>query len=114
VASLRTLDQVDAALAALTGLLALELRDPFAPGIPREGLIVLPTRVPPGPYARCATADGDAAIPLIRFCACGCGTEVRPAREFRSGHDAKLKARLVRAVRQGDAARNELERREWL
>jgi Protein of unknown function (DUF429) len=114
VANLRTLDQVDAALAALTGLLALELRDPFAPGIPMEGVIVLPTRVPPGPYPRCATGDGDAAIPLIRFCACGCGAEVRPGREFRPGHDAKLKARLVRAVREGDAARNELERREWL
>jgi predicted nuclease with RNAse H fold len=113
VGSLHTLDQVDAALAALTGLLALELRNPFAPGVPMEGLIVLPTRVPPGPYARCATPADDTAVPLIRFCACGCGAEVRPAREFRSGHDAKLKARLVRAVREGDAARTELERREW-
>jgi Protein of unknown function (DUF429) len=114
VGDLRTLDQVDAALAALTGLLALELRDPFAPGVPREGLIVLPTRVPPGPYARCATPAEETTVPLIRFCACGCGAEVRRSREFRSGHDAKLKARLVRALREGDAARLELERREWL
>jgi predicted nuclease with RNAse H fold len=114
VRDLRTLDQVDAALAALTGLLALELRDPFAPGVPMEGLIVLPTRVPPGPYARCAAPAEDAAVPLIRFCACGCGAEVRAGREFRSGHDAKLKSRLLRAVREGDAARTELERREWL
>ncbi len=114
VQELRSLDQVDAALAALTGVIALELGDPFAPGVPMEGLIVLPTRVPPGPYARCAAPTDDGAVPLIRFCACGCGAEVRPGREFRSGHDAKLKARLVRAAREGEAARAELERREWL
>jgi predicted nuclease with RNAse H fold len=114
VANLQTLDHVDAALAALTGLLALKLRQPFAPGIPKEGVIVLPTRVPPGPYARCDIQVADDTPTLIHFCACGCGAEVRPGREFRAGHDAKLKARLVRATREGDAARRELERRKWL
>jgi Protein of unknown function (DUF429) len=114
VGDLHTLDQVDAALAALTGLLALELRRPFAPGIPNEGVIVLPTRVPPGPYARCEAQAPDDSLALIHFCACGCGAEVRPGREFRAGHDAKLKTRLVRAMREGDAARRELERRKWL
>jgi hypothetical protein len=114
VADLRTLDHVDAAMAALTGLIALELRSPFAPGVPKEGVIVLPTRVPTGPYARCDAPVADDAPALITFCACGCGAEVRPGREFRSGHDAKLKAQLVRAMRTGEAARRELERRKWL
>jgi len=47
IAQLQTLDQVDAALCALTGIIALELRDPFAPGAPDEGRIVLPARVVP-------------------------------------------------------------------
>jgi Protein of unknown function (DUF429) len=114
VTDLRTLDHVDAALAALTGLIALELRSPFAPGVPKEGVIVLPTRIPAGPYARCDAPVADEAPTLIRFCACGCGAEVRAGREFRSGHDAKLKAQLVRAMRTGEAARRELERRKWL
>jgi hypothetical protein len=114
VTDLRTLDHLDAAIAALTGLIALELRSPFAPGVPKEGAIVLPTRIPAGPYARCEAPDAEAEPALISFCACGCGAEVRPGREFRSGHDAKLKAQLVRALRTGDAARKELERRKWL
>jgi predicted nuclease with RNAse H fold len=114
VTELRSLDQIDAALAALTGLLALELKEPFAPGIPAEGLIVLPTRVPPGVYARCEADPEDETVPLIRFCACGCGAEVRPGREFRAGHDAKLKARLLHQMRDGEAARKELDRRKWL
>jgi hypothetical protein len=114
VTDLRTLDQLDAAIAALTGLIALELRSPFAPGVPKEGAIVLPTRIPAGPYARCDAPQDEERPALISFCACGCGAEVRPGREFRPGHDAKLKAQLVRAMRTGDAARKELERRKWL
>ena len=57
-AALRSADQVDAALAALTGLFAIERRF-SAPGDPREGKIVLPPRrsprartaVPPPPLA---------------------------------------------------------------
>lgn len=110
---LQTLDQVDAALAALTGLIALELRDPFAPGMPEEGRIVLPARVVPAAgYRRCAPV-ATATEPLIRFCACGCGGETRPGREFRPGHDRKLMVQLQRAVADGDRARTELERRGW-
>jgi hypothetical protein len=112
-AQLRTLDQVDAALAALTGIIALELRDPFAPGMPEEGRIVLPARVVPAAgYRRCTPATV-ATEPLIRFCACGCGGETRPGREFRPGHDRRLMVQLHRAVTEGDRARAELERRGW-
>jgi predicted nuclease with RNAse H fold len=49
---LRSKDQLDAALAALTGLLALERRF-SAPGDPREGQIVLPSAsLPARPYRR--------------------------------------------------------------
>jgi hypothetical protein len=116
---LQTLDQIDAALAALTGIVALELGDPFAPGVPEEGRIVLPARVVPAAgYRRCAPAaargpNGSGTEPLIQFCACGCGAQTRPGREFRSGHDRKLMVELERAVADGDRARTELERRGW-
>lgn len=111
---LQTLDQVDAALAALTGIVALELRDPFAPGVPEEGRIVLPARVVPAAgYRRCEPTAASGTEPLIRFCACGCGGQTRPGREFRPGHDRKLMVQLERAVADGDRARAELERRGW-
>src|SRR5204862_6685005 len=51
---LRSQDQIDAALAALTGLLALRGRC-TALGDPKEGVIVLPVSVLPArPYRRCA------------------------------------------------------------
>jgi len=112
-AQLRTLDHVDAALAALTGVIALELGDPFAPGVPAEGRIVVPARVVPADgYRRCAPTAASTE-PLIRFCACGCGAAVRRGREFRSGHDRRLQVRLRRAVDEGERARAELERRGW-
>jgi Protein of unknown function (DUF429) len=111
---LQTLDQVDAALAALTGLVALELRDPFAPGMPEEGRIVVPARVVPAAgYRRCPPVAASTE-PLIRFCACGCGGETRPGREFRPGHDRKLMVQLQRAIADGERARAELERRGWM
>ncbi|MEP6759407.1 MAG: DUF429 domain-containing protein [Actinomycetota bacterium] len=113
-AQLRTLDQVDAALAALTGIVALELRDPFAPGMPDEGRIVLPARVVPAAgYRRCVQTRAFATEPLITFCACGCGAQTRPGSEFRAGHDRKLMVQLERAVADGERARTELERRGW-
>jgi hypothetical protein len=114
-AQLRTLDQVDAALCALTGLVALELRDPFAPGAPEEGRIVVPARVVPAAgYRRCMPTRAAAATePLITFCACGCGAQTRPGREFRAGHDRRLMVELRRAVSEGERARVELDRRGW-
>jgi hypothetical protein len=118
-AQLRTLDQVDAALCALTGIVALELGDPFAPGAPDEGRIVLPARVVPAAgYRRCvstrALGRAPSTEPLITFCACGCGAQTRTGREFRSGHDRRLMVQLQRTVEHGERARAELERRGWL
>ncbi len=113
IQQLRTLDQVDAALCALTGIIALETGDPFAPGAPHEGRIVLPARVVPAAgYRRCVPPTTSAPL-LITVCACGCGTEIRPGREFRPGHDRKLMVQLERAVAEGERARAELERRGW-
>jgi hypothetical protein len=113
-AQLTTLDHVDAALCALTGLIGLELGDPFAPGAPAEGRIMLPARVVPAAgYRRCVQTRAVTTEPLITFCACGCGEQVRPGREFRPGHDRRLMVQLERAVADGDRARAELERRGW-
>ena len=112
-AQLHTLDQVDAALCALTGLIALELRDPFAPGLPDEGRIVVPARVVPAAGYRRCSPTGTATAPLITFCACGCGAQTRTGREFRSGHDRRLLVQLRRAVDDGERARAELARRGW-
>ena len=113
IAQLRTLDQVDAALCALTGIIALELRDPFAPGAPDEGRIVLPARVVPAAGYRRSMPPTTPMQPLITLCACGCGAQTRPGREFRSGHDRRLMVRLRRAVADGELARAELDRRGW-
>ena len=114
-AQLRTLDQVDAALAR-----AHRHRRPRArairsrPGMPDEGRIVLPARVVPAAgYRRCVQTRPFATEPLITFCACGCGAQTRPGSEFRAGHDRKLMVQLERAVEEGERARAELQRRGW-
>ncbi len=37
--------------------------------------------------------------PEKRDCACGCGAKVMPPSRFRPGHDARLKAAVMRVVR---------------
>jgi predicted nuclease with RNAse H fold len=112
VDGLRTADQVDAAMAALTGVMALGGQH-FAPSLdPAEGAIVLPSWTAPMPFRPCAERPRDDEA-LFRYCACGCGTAVGPAREFVVGHDGKLKSALWEGVRNGQRARNELERRRW-
>ncbi len=117
VRALRTLDQVDAALAALTGLFALERRF-SAPGDPREGQIVLPSAtLPAHPYRRGARPPAEApqpALPGLSACACGDpGCDALTAREFAPGHDAKRKSGLWKLVRAGASAGDELTRRGW-
>jgi predicted nuclease with RNAse H fold len=110
---LANMDRIDAALAALTGLLALDGRR-FAPGDPGEGVIVVPSvALPAAPY-RHAAAPPRQAQPLFAYCACGdpsCEELVRG--EFAPGHDAKRKAMLWARARAGSDAQDELNERGW-
>ncbi len=114
---MRSADQVDAALAALTGLFAL--RGNFtALGDPAEGVIVLPSRtLPPGPYRRYLPPpkmDLQPHLPGLSPCACGDpACRELTAGEFARGHDAKRKSALWERLRTGEEAREELKRRRW-
>jgi len=110
-------DQVDAALAALTGLYALRGRS-SALGDPKEGVIVLPATVLPArPYRRCEAPEPEERQPhLPRMSPCACGDpscDRLTAREFAPGHDAKRKTRLWQLARAGDESVSELRRRGW-
>jgi predicted RNase H-like nuclease len=114
---LRSLDQVDAALAALTGLYALSGRF-TALGDPREGVIVLPSHaLPATPYRRSTKPPKvDPQMHLPGLTPCGCGdpgcTELTQG-EFARGHDSKRKAWLWEEARRGEEALEELRRRGW-
>jgi predicted nuclease with RNAse H fold len=117
VQGLRSLDQIDAALAALTGLRALMGRS-SAFGDPREGVIVLPARaLPARPFRRCLEPAGGTPQPhLPRMSPCACGDPAcdrLTSREFAPGHDARRKSMLWRLARQGHGAAEELRRRGW-
>ena len=112
---LTTADRIDAALCALTGIIALSGRH-FAPGDPREGVIVLPVvTLPARPFRPCpAEAIDETTLPLFRSCACGdpsCHELTRG--EFAPGHDAKRKSMLWHHVREGQESIDELRRRGW-
>lgn len=114
-AELTTADRIDAALCALTGILALQGKR-FAPGDPKEGVIVLPAATLPARPFRAAPPDAakETTIPLFRECACGdpvCHALTHG--EFASGHDAKRKSLLWRRAREGQEAIDELTRRGW-
>jgi predicted nuclease with RNAse H fold len=114
---LRSNDQVDAALAALTGVYALARRF-SAPGDPREGRIVVPAvTLPAQPYRRSAAPEGhdqQPSLPGMSPCRCGDPTcAAMTAREFAPGHDAKRKSALWTLARSGEGAMDELRRRGW-
>jgi hypothetical protein len=114
---LRSGDQVDAALAALTGILALDRRF-SAPGDPREGQIVVPAAtLPARPYRRGSAplpGPGQPALPGMSACRCGDpACTAMTAREFAPGHDAKRKSALWALARSGHEAVEELARRGW-
>lgn len=116
LAPLTTQDLVDAALAALTGLLAL--RGEFsALGDPDEGTIVVPDRaLPTRPYPRGGPLGSDDQLHLPGQNPCACGTSgcrEQTSAEFAPGHDAKRKALLWKRARAGDEAMAELQRRGW-
>ncbi len=114
---LRSIDQVDAALAALTGVFALRGRF-TALGDPLEGVIVIPTRTLPATTYRRGVEipEPDAQLHLPGLAPCACGqpdcTELTRS-EFAPGHDAKRKSALWKLVRSGDEAVQELKRRGW-
>jgi predicted nuclease with RNAse H fold len=110
---LTTIDRLDAALAALTALRALEGHHTHL-GDLREGVIVVPARAL-APTYRPGEVD-EPTSQLFAWCACGdpgCDRMVKAGREFAPGHDAKRKYRLWREVRAGDEAKRELARRGW-
>jgi predicted nuclease with RNAse H fold len=110
---LTTVDRLDAALAALTGLLVLEGHESHL-GDPTEGVIVVPTSAPAPKYRPGTLAHDKGEAQLFAWCACGaCDRQVPAGREFAPGHDAKRKYRLWRQVREGRDAADELERRGW-
>jgi predicted nuclease with RNAse H fold len=110
--SLKTIDALDAALAALTGLLVLEGHHSHL-GDMREGVIVVPTRALAPRYRPGELAD-DGSARLFAWCACGeCEEQVVAPAEFARGHDAKRKSRLWNQVRDGRAAEEELTKRGW-
>jgi predicted nuclease with RNAse H fold len=114
---LRSADQIDAALAALTGLRALQGRC-TALGDPLEGVIVLPARtLPARPFRRCperTEPEDQPRLPRMSPCACGDpGCTELTSREFAPGHDAKRKSMLWRRARAGHDAATELRRRGW-
>lgn len=116
-AALRSADQVDAALAALTGLFALERRF-SAPGDPKEGRIVVPAAtLPAHPYRRGEPPkprQEQPPLPGMGRCQCGDPScAAMTASEFAPGHDAKRKSALWKLARSGQEAIDELRRRGW-
>jgi predicted nuclease with RNAse H fold len=114
---LRSLDEIDATLAALTGLLAPRAQFP-AVGDPGAGVSRLPgSPLPQTPYRRCPTPQGPAAqlrLPGQTPCACGDPScKEKTAGEFAPGHDAKRKSLLWKRARSGEEAIEELRRRGW-
>jgi predicted nuclease with RNAse H fold len=114
---LRSADQVDAALAALTGRYALQRRF-SAPGDPREGQIVVPAvSLPAHPFRRSSVAarpPGQPSLPGMSPCTCGDPScAAMTSREFAPGHDAKRKSSLWALARSGQDAVDELRRRGW-
>jgi len=112
---LTTSDRVDAALCALTGVRVAQGKR-FAPGDPKEGVIVLPVAsLPARPFRHCPDeAHDEATVPLFRECACGDpGCHELTRTEFAQGHDAKRKSQLWASARTGTAAVDELRRRGW-
>jgi Protein of unknown function (DUF429) len=108
------IDLLDAACAAFTGARFLEGDGSFV-GDPREGVIVLPVSRLQDHYRRCVPPDlpihPAGRVEAPRLCECGCGRPVR--RRFLPGHDARLRARLLKEARAGVTARRELARLGW-
>lgn len=116
VAGLSTNDVVDAALAAYTGLLALN-GDVTTLGSERDGFLVVPAKFAERPYRPAAPSRrDDTQPPLPGLSRCRCEDPRCRAftnLEFAPGHDAKRKTLLWRRAREGQEAAEELRRRGW-
>jgi predicted nuclease with RNAse H fold len=109
--NLRTVDQIDAALAAVTGLRCLE--GGFCTvGEEGQAVLVLPISELPGQrYVRDpSAAAGMKEVPApprrtgsgpLHACLCGCGQLV--ALRYAPGHDARHRSQLLKKMRAGDA-----------
>ncbi len=112
---LSTMDAMDAALAALTGLLVLDGHASYL-GDLREGVIVVPTRALAPRYRRGEMTQDGGTTKMFAWCVCGedgCERLVPAGSEFAPGHDAKRKSRLWQQVRDGRTSEEELVRRGW-
>jgi predicted RNase H-like nuclease len=115
-AGLASSDAVDAALAALTGVLALGGQ--FAAlGGEEDGYLVVPPNVARQPYRPSKPAARDRSqAPLPGLSRCRCEDprcRAFTSQEFAPGHDAKRKALLWQRARAGEEAVEELRRRGW-
>jgi len=124
--NLPTVDRLDAALAALTGVLALGGEATYL-GDPAEGVILLPVAtLPPAKLVRSKNDAGGARRRPLRavseknhvatkesakLCECGCGALVR--RRFLPGHDAKLRSKLLQEEALGASASRRLAELGW-
>lgn len=115
-AGLSSNDSVDAALAALTGLLALQ-GEFTALGGPEDGYLVVPANLAEEPYRPSAPRGRDRTQPpLPGLSRCRCEDPACRAftgQEFAPGHDAKRKTLLWQRARAGQEASEELQRRGW-
>ena len=97
---LTSIDRIDAALAALTGLLALDGRR-FAPGDPTEGVIMLPvSTLPATPFRRAANAPS-----AVAHCSITVPAATRSARPWCAGSSPQGTTRSVRRCSGGGRAR---------
>ena len=115
-AGLNSSDAVDAALAALTGLLALH-GEHAALGGDEDGYLVVPAKIGRQPYRPSRPRARDRSqppLPGLSRCRCE-DPECRAftSQEFAPGHDAKRKALLWQRARAGEEAIDELRRRGW-
>jgi len=116
-AALRSIDLIDAALAALTGVLALQ-GQASSVGDPTEGVIVVPSETPPvDRFRRGEAAPAPTRQPKLPGLApCQCGDPAcreTTGSEFAPAHAAKRKTLLWNRLRAGEEARAELKRRGW-
>jgi predicted RNase H-like nuclease len=116
IAGLETSDAVDAALAALTG--ALALRGEFDTlGGSEDGFLLVPKGISTRRYRPAPSRPRESPQPrLPGLSRCRCedpGCREFTSQEFAPGHDAKRKALLWQRARAGLSAREELRRRGW-